>query len=226
MGFIDITLQLLRGFGTTFLLFALTLLLSLPLGLLFCFGSMSRFIPLRWLSRSVVYVIRGTPLLLQLFIVVYLPGILLDAPITKWSIFNGNVLAAYFFGALFAFVLNYSCYFSEIYRSGIQNLPRGQYEAGYVLGMTRIQVFFRIIMPQMIKRILPPMSNEIITLVKDTSLAQIIAVNELVRTANNLQNTYAVIWPLFYAGAFYLVFNGILTLLFGYLERKLNYYKV
>ena len=158
---------------------------------------------------------RGTPLLLQIIVVFYGPGLLFN-----WQ-YSERMTAL-----VIAFTINYSCYFSEIYRSGIQNLPRGQYEAGYVLGMTRIQIFFRVILPQMIKRILPPMSNEIITLVKDTSLAQIIAVNELVRTANNLQNTYAVIWPVFYAGVFYLVFNGILTLLFGYMEKKLNYYKV
>ena len=225
MGFIDITLQLLRGFGTTYLLFALTLLLSLPLGLLFCFGSMSRFIPLRWLSRSVVYVIRGTPLLLQLFIVVYLPGILLDAPITKWSIFNGNVLAAYFFGALFAFVLNYSCYFSEIYRGGIESISAGQYEAGQVLGMTKRQIFFKVILLQVIKRILAPISNETVTLVKDTSLARSVTVYEMFFYANQILTTEALLWPLFYAGLFYLVFNALITWLFNKAEKKLSYFR-
>lgn len=209
------TAQLFNGFGKTVLLFALTLVLAIPLGLVVCACSTSRFKPLSYLFKAIIWVVRGTPLLLQIIVVFYGPGLLFN-----WQ--YGERMTA----LVIAFTINYSCYFSEIYRSGIQNLPRGQYEAGYVLGMTRIQIFFRVILPQMIKRILPPMSNEIITLVKDTSLAQIIAVNELVRTANNLQNTYAVIWPVFYAGVFYLVFNGILTLLFGYMEKKLNYYKV
>ena len=209
------TAQLFEGFGKTVLLFALTLVLAIPLGLVVCACSTSRFKPLSYLFKAIIWVVRGTPLLLQIIVVFYGPGLLFN-----WQ--YGERMTA----LVIAFTINYSCYFSEIYRSGIQNIPRGQYEAGYVLGMTRIQIFFRVILPQMIKRILPPMSNEIITLVKDTSLAQIIAVNELVRTANNLQNTYAVIWPVFYAGVFYLVFNGILTLLFGYMEKKLNYYKV
>ena len=209
------TAQLFEGFGKTVLLFALTLVLAIPLGLVVCACSTSRFKPLSYLFKAIIWVVRGTPLLLQIIVVFYGPGLLFN-----WQ--YGERMTA----LVIAFTINYSCYFSEIYRSGIQNLPRGQYEAGYVLGMTRIQIFFRVILPQMIKRILPPMSNEIITLVKDTSLAQIIAVNELVRTANNLQNTYAFIWPVFYAGVFYLVFNGILTLLFGYMEKKLNYYKV
>ena len=209
------TTRLLEGFGNTVLLFALTLVLAIPLGLVVCACSTSRFRPLSYLFKAIIWVVRGTPLLLQIIVVFYGPGLLFG-----WQ-YNERMSAL-----VIAFTINYSCYFSEIYRSGIQNLPRGQYEAGYVLGMTRIQIFFRIIMPQMIKRILPPMSNEIITLVKDTSLAQTISVIELVAAAKSLQNTYVVIWPLFYAGAFYLVFNGILTLLFGYLERKLNYYKV
>lgn len=209
------TAQLFEGFGKTVLLFALTLVLAIPLGLVVCACSTSRFKPLSYLFKAIIWVVRGTPLLLQIIVVFYGPGLLFN-----WQ-YSERMTAL-----VIAFTINYSCYFSEIYRSGIQNLPRGQYEAGYVLGMTRIQIFFRVILPQMIKRILPPMSNEIITLVKDTSLAQIIAVNELVRTANNLQNTYAVIWPVFYAGVFYLVFNGLLTLLFGYMEKKLNYYKV
>ena len=209
------TAQLFEGFGKTVLLFALTLVLAIPLGIVVCACSTSRFKPLSYLFKAIIWVVRGTPLLLQIIVVFYGPGLLFN-----WQ-YSERMTAL-----VIAFTINYSCYFSEIYRSGVQNLPRGQYEAGYVLGMTRIQIFFRVILPQMIKRILPPMSNEIITLVKDTSLAQIIAVNELVRTANNLQNTYAVIWPVFYAGVFYLVFNGILTLLFGYMEKKLNYYKV
>ena len=209
------TLVLLEGFGNTVLSFALTLVLAIPVGLIICACSISRFKPLAYLFKAIIWVIRGTPLLLQIIVVYYGPGLLFDIQ------YKERMTAI-----VIAFTINYSCYFSEIYRSGIQNIPRGQYEAGYVLGMTRMQIFLRIIMPQMIKRILPPMSNEIITLVKDTSLAQTISVIELVAAAKSLQNTYVVIWPLFYAGAFYLIFNGILTLLFGYLERKLNYYKV
>ena len=162
-----------------------------------------------------MWIIRGTPLLLQIIVIFYVPGLLFNAP------FKQRMVAV-----VIAFTINYACYFSEIYRGGIMSIEKGQYEAGYVLGMTRMQVFFKIVLPQMIKRILAPMSNEIITLVKDTSLAQVISIGELVKKAYELQNQYVVIWPLFYAGVFYLIFNGGLTLLFGYAERKLSYYKV
>ncbi len=224
MTFWQITLQLLEGFKVTLYLFILTLIASLPLGLLFCFGSMSKFKPLSYLTRGFIYVIRGTPLLLQLMIVVYLPGIVFHAPITRWGIFGGNVTYAYFFGALFAFVINYSCYFSEIYRGGIQSISRGQYEACQVLGMTKSQTFFKVVLLQVIKRIIPPMSNETITLVKDTALARIVAVTEILFYANEILSLKMIIWPLFYTGAFYLIFNSLLTWLLNKLEKKLNYF--
>ena len=213
--FVSATLDLLEGFGTTCLLFFLTLLIALPLGLIVCFGSMSRFAPLRWLTRTIVWIIRGTPLMLQIIVVFYVPGFVFNYP-----------MSSRFIAVLIAFVINYACYFSEIYRGGIESIPKGQYEAGQVLGMTKIQVFMRVILPQVIKRILSPMSNEVITLVKDTSLARVIAVEEIIFAAQGIVNSYALIWPLFYSGAFYLIFVGILTLLFRFAEKKLSYYKV
>ena len=212
--FLSVTLDLLNGFLSTLQLFSLTLLFSLPLGLIICFGSMSRFKPLRWLVRTFVWVIRGTPLLLQLIIVYYGPGL----------IFNAGLLPR-FSAALIAFIINYSCYFSEIYRGGIESIPKGQYEAGQVLGMTKTQIFFKVVLLQVIKVIVPPMSNEIITLVKDTSLARIIAVYEIIWTAQVYIKMEGLIWPLFYTGAFYLAFSGLLTLLFGYIEKKLSYFR-
>ena len=215
MTFEQITLRLLEGFGTTVLLFAATLVLSLPLGLVVCFGSMSKFKPLRWLTRTFVWIIRGTPLMLQIMVVFYVPGLLFNYPISSR-----------FIAVTIAFVVNYSCYFSEIYRGGIESIPKGQYEAAQVLGLTKAQTFFRIVLPQVVKRILAPMSNEIITLVKDTSLARVIAVEEIINVATGITNSYALVWPLFYAGAFYLIFVGVLTLLFRFAEKKLDYYKV
>ncbi|MGN0476841.1 MAG: amino acid ABC transporter permease [Ruminococcus sp.] len=212
--FLSITLDLLNGFLSTLQLFGLTLLFSLPLGLIICFGSMSRFKPLRWLVRTFVWIIRGTPLLLQLIIVYYGPGL----------IFNAGLLPR-FSAALIAFIINYSCYFSEIYRGGIESIPKGQYEAGQVLGMTKTQIFFKVVLLQVIKVIVPPMSNEIITLVKDTSLARIIAVYEIIWTAQVYIKMEGLIWPLFYTGAFYLAFSGLLTLLFGFIEKKLSYFR-
>nr|WP_296077513.1 amino acid ABC transporter permease [uncultured Ruminococcus sp.] len=212
--FLSITLDLLNGFLSTLQLFGLTLLFSLPLGLVICFGSMSKFKPLRWLVRTFVWIIRGTPLLLQLIIVYYGPGL----------IFNMGLLPR-FSAALLAFVINYSCYFSEIYRGGIESISKGQYEAGQVLGMTKTQIFFKIVLLQVIKRIVPPMSNEIITLVKDTSLARIIAVYEIIWTAQVYIKTDGLIWPLFYTGAFYLIFSGLLTILFNFIEKKLSYFR-
>ena len=215
MRFLAITQKLLEGFGNTCLIFVLTLLLALPLGLVIAFCSMSRFKPLSWLSRTFVWIIRGTPLMLQIIIVFYGPGLL-------WDIEALPRMTA----VLVAFIINYAAYFSEIYRGGIESIPKGQYEAGQVLGLTKSQIFFRIVLLQVIKRILPPMSNEVITLVKDTSLARIIAVREIIMEAQSFIKTEALLWPLFYTGAFYLAFNGLLTLLFGYLEKKLNYFKV
>lgn len=215
MNFSEVTLTLLDGFGTTCLLFIITLVCAIPIGFIIAFGSMSKFKPLSWLVKTIVWIIRGTPLMLQIFVVFYLPSLLLDISIQSRET-----------AVLIAFVINYSCYFSEIYRGGIQSIPRGQYEAAQVLGMTKSQTFFKIILPQVIKRIIAPMSNEIITLVKDTSLARVIGVIELIRTSEKLLARYALIWPLFYAGAFYLIFVGVLTILFNLLEKKLNYYKI
>jgi polar amino acid transport system permease protein len=215
MSFIAVTQMLLQGFGTTFLIFLITLICAAPLGLVVAFGSMSRFGPLRWLTRTFVWMIRGTPLMLQVIVIFYGPGLIFG-----WS--SQPRLTA----VLIAFVINYAAYFSEIYRSGILGVPRGQYEAGQVLGMTKSQIFFKIIIIQVIKRIVPPMSNEIITLVKDTSLARIISVMEIIMQAESIVHTKGLIWPLFYTGAFYLIFCGILTLLFGYIERRLSYFRV
>lgn len=226
MSFWEITMELLRGFQTTLGLFFLTLLFALPLGLVFAFVARSRILPLRFLMRAFIYIIRGTPLLLQLMIVIYLPGIALGNPITRWAIFGGSVEKAYFYGTVFAFILNYACYFAEIYRGGIENIPRGQYEAGQVLGMTKSQVFFRIILLQVIKSILAPISNEVITLVKDTSLARTVAVAEVLFMADRILSLHFLIWPLFYTGAFYLIFNTVLTLLFAYAEKKLSRYRL
>lgn len=214
--FLSITLNLLDGFLSTLQLFGMTLLFALPLGLIISFGSMSKFTPLRWLVRTFVWIIRGTPLMLQLVVVYYGPGLILDPEIG---------LMPRFTAALIAFVINYACYFSEIYRGGIESISKGQYEAGQVLGMTKSQIFFKIILLQVIKRIIPPMSNEIITLVKDTSLARIIAVYEIIWTAQTYIKLEGIIWPLFYTAAFYLAFSGILTLLFGYVEKKLSYFR-
>ena len=208
-----VTLTLLKGFGTTCAIFIITLACSLPLGLIIAFGAMSRFAPLKWLVKTVVWIIRGTPLMLQVIIVFYGPGLIFG-----WDALERMT------AVLIAFVINYSCYFSEIFRGGIEGIPRGQYEAGQVLGMTKRQIFFKIILLQVVKRIVPPMSNEIITLVKDTSLARIIAVREIIKEAETYIAVKSLIWPLFYAGAFYLVFCGLLTLLFGWIEKRLSYF--
>ncbi len=215
MNWLTVTQRLLEGFGVTCEIFLVTLLCALPLGLLIAFCSMSRFAPLRWLSRTFVWVIRGTPLMLQVIIVFYGPGLLFDAS-------SLPRLTA----VLIAFIINYAAYFSEIYRGGIENIPKGQYEAGQVLGMTRTQIFFKVILLQVVKRIIPPMSNEIITLVKDTSLARIIAVKEIIMMAQEYITSAALIWPLFYSGAFYLLFCGLLTILFNRIEKRLDYFRV
>ena len=206
------------GFLKTLEIFAVTLLGALPLGLIIAFGSMSRLIPLKALIRTIVWIVRGTPLMLQLLIIYYGPGILFDNNIWGGGA-NGRLTAA-----LAAFIINYACYFSEIYRGGIESISKGQLEAGQVLGITRSQIFFKIVLLQVIKRIVPPMSNEIITLVKDTSLARIIAVYELIWAGQTFIKGAAIIWPLFMTGIFYLAFSGILTLLFGYIEKKLSYF--
>ena len=212
--FVSVTLALLKGFGETLNIFLLTLVFSIPLGLLVAFGTMSKFSPLRMLMKSIVWIIRGSPLMLQLIIVFYGPGLLFGLP-----------AMGRFTAVILAFTINYACYFSEIYRGGIESIPVGQYEAGQVLGLTKNQIFFKIILMQVIKRIIPSMGNEIITLVKDTSLARVIAVYEIMWVGQAFIKSDGLIWPMFYTGAFYLVFSGLLTLLFQRIEHKLDYYR-
>lgn len=214
MDFLGVNAQLLGGFKYTLLIFFITLIAAIPLGLPIALGSMSRFKPLRWISRAFVWVIRGTPLMLQIMVVFYVPGLVFGTP------FRSRIIAV-----IIAFIINYAAYFSEIYRGGIESIPAGQYEAGQVLGLTKTQTFFKVVLFQVVKRIMAPMSNEVITLVKDTSLANVIAVGELIMSAQNIVNVYAIIWPLFYTAIFYLIFCGVLTLLFNALEKKLNYYR-
>ena len=211
--FWDVNVAMLEGSVTTLQMFVLTLLFALPLGLIISFGSMSRFSPLRWLTKTFVWIIRGSPLMLQILIVFYGPGLL----------FGWKALPR-FTAALVTFVINYACYFSEIYRGGIQGVPKGQQEAGQVLGMTRSQIFRHITLVQMVKRIVPPMGNEFITLVKDTSLVRVISVYEIIWVGESFIKK-GMIWPLFYCMVFYLLFSGALTLALGWFERKLSYFK-
>lgn len=212
--FWEVIRSMTAGSLMTLRIFFLTLLFSLPLGLIISFGSMSRFRPLSYLVKFIVWIIRGTPLMLQLIFVFYGPGLLLKLPALPR-----------FAAVMVAFVINYACYFSEIFRGGIESVPQGQYEAGQVLGMTKTQTFFRVILLQVVKRIVPPMSNEIITLVKDTSLARVISVYELLWSAQSFIKAKGLIWPLFFTGVYYLVFSGLLTLLFGWIEKKMDYFK-
>jgi polar amino acid transport system permease protein len=211
--FIPVTLQLLDGFWESLKVFMLTLAFSLPLGLIICFGSMSKFAPLKAVMRCFVWIIRGTPLMLQLIIIFYGPGLVFDLPAMPR-----------FTATIVAFSINYACYFSEIYRGGIESIAKGQYEAGQVLGLTKRQIFFKIVLPQVVKRIIAPMSNDVITLVKDTSLARIIGIYEIIWAGESFIKK-GLLWPLFYTGAFYLIFSGLLTILFAKIEKKLNYYR-
>ena len=238
--FWTVTRTLLEGFGTTVEIFALTLVFALPLGLVVAAGSMSKWAPFRGLAREnspgwiralaslrpisavvelVVWVIRGTPLMLQLIVIFYVPGMLTGTNV--W----GSGASSRVTATLVAFVINYACYFSVIYRGGIQGVPVGQREAGLVMGMTRSQIFFKVTLLQMIKRIVPPMSNEIITLVKDTSLANTIGVVEVIRAGETFRTNGGLVWPFFYTAVFYLVFVGVLTILFNWLEKKLDYFR-
>lgn len=217
--FWNVTQSLLDGLLTTFQIFLFTLLFSLPLGLVLAFGSMSRWRPLRYLIQVLVWIIRGTPLMLQLIIIFYGPGLWLGHNI--WSGNESGRITA----TVVAFSINYACYFSVIFRGGIEGVPEGQREAGEVLGMTRSQIFFRVTLLQMVKRVVPPMSNEVITLVKDTSLARMIAAYELTFAGYSFMKSNGLTWPLFYTGVFYLIFVGVLTLLFNYIERKLDYFR-
>lgn len=217
MNFWQITAQLLEGFAYTLAIFGITLATAIPLGLVVAFGSMSKIKPLSLFVRGVVWVVRGTPLMLQIIVFAYGPGLWLGIPL--------RTVSRQMLMVCIAFTINYACYFSEIYRGGIQSISRGQYEAGQVLGMTRSQIFFKVVLLQVTKRIIAPMSNEIITLVKDTALASVVVHVDLFTVAKQIVNKQVVLWPLFYAGVFYLLFNGLLTILFGKLEKKLDYFK-
>ncbi len=241
MTFAEITLFLANGFVLSLIIFAVTLICGAPLGLPIAFCSMSRFAPLKYIAKTFVWIIRGIPLMLQIFIIYYVPGLLFGRPI--FSEIDRYILKYYeipndgsvvqllmtnmggLVAVLIAFTINYACYFSEIYRGGIESISKGQYEAGYVLGMSKSQVFRKIVLKQVIKRIVPPMSNEIITLIKDTALANCIMIPEIIKQAKELAATKALIWPLFYTGVFYLLFVGLLTILLGQLEKKLSYFK-
>ena len=220
--------DLLSGFGLTLKLFGLTLLISIPLGLLFSVLSMARFKPVSYLMKFIIWVVRGTPLLLQCVVVTFIPSVLFKIPNKDFANMLGiNTMADLQFAfVLIAFALNYACYFAVIFEGGFKSIPRGQYEAGQVLGMTRTQIFFRVVLMQMMRRIVSPMSNEVITLVKDTALARALSVVEIIAIAYEKVNKYAVLTPLLYAGLFYLAFSGLLTLLFHFLEKKLSYYSV
>ena len=215
-----VLLSLNEGFVKSLEIFVLTLLGSIPLGFVIAFGSMSGIGIIRGFHKFLVWVIRGTPLMLQLIIIYYGPGIIFD---NNWW---GSGATGRFVAAMIAFILNYACYFSEIYRGGIEGIPKGQYEAGEVLGMTKSQIFFKVVLLQVVKRIIPPMGNEIITLVKDTSLVRVIAVYELMWNGQNFIKSEGIIWPMLFTGVYYLLFSGLLTIFLGWLEKKMDYFKV
>ena len=230
MSFAEVTAFLFDGFLISLLIFGVTLLCGVPLGLPIAFCSMSRIRVVRVVSKVIVWIVRGVPLMLQIFIIYYVPGLLFGVPLfsqvdrfffTNFGISDAGRITA----VLIAFSINYACYFSEINRGGSESISQGQYEAGFVLGLSRKQVFRKIIFLQVLKRIVPPMSNEIITLIKDTALANCIMVCEIIKQAKELAATKALIWPLFYTGVFYLVFVGLLTVLLGKAEKKLMFFR-
>ena len=230
MSFLEVTAFLFDGFKISLLIFAVTLLCGAPLGLPIAFCSMSRFKIVKSVSKIIVWIVRGIPLMLQIFIIYYVPGLLFDyqlfGKIDRFMFLEYGIAdAGRITAVLIAFAINYACYFSEIYRGGIESISKGQYEAGYVLGLTKSQIFRKIILKQVIQRIVPPMSNEIITLIKDTALANCIMVCEIIKNAKELAATKALIWPLFFTGVFYLVFVGILTVVFNRVEKKLSYFR-
>ena len=230
MSFVEVTQFLLDGFWISLLIFAVTLLCGAPLGLPIAFCSMSRLKPVRAISKVIVWIVRGVPLMLQIFIIYYVPGLLFQFPmfskLDRFFFLNYGISdAGRIIAVLIAFTLNYACYFSEIYRGGIESISKGQYEAGYVLGLSKKQIFRKIILKQVVQRIVPPMSNEIITLIKDTALANCIMVCEIIKQAKELAATKALIWPLFYTGVFYLLFVGLLTVILGKVEKKLSYFR-
>ena len=224
--FAEVFERFAEGFGYTVGLFAVTLVAAIPLGIIVALCSITKFKPIRWLTKVFIWVVRGTPLLLQIIVVTFIPStVFLLANKDLADFFGVSIVGLNFIFAAVAFIINYSAYFAEIFRGGIEGIPRGQHEAAQVLGMKRGQTFFRIILPQVVKRILAPISNEVITLVKDTSLARVIGVTELFMVAYNVVTTEAIIWPLFFAGLYYLLFNGILTIPFHAAEKKLSSYK-
>lgn len=225
---LKITLELLNGFSSSLIIFVFTLVFAIPFGLVFTFGSMTKFKPIKFITRIIVGILRGTPLMLQIFIIFYVPGLLFNFQWpemhTGWAWFDTTV-STRLIAALVAFIINYAAYFSEIYRGGIQSIPKGQYESGQVLGMTKRQIFMKVVLLQVIKSIVPSMSNEVVTLVKDTSLANVIGVAELMYHAQ-LQLLNGLIWPIFYAGLFYLIFNGVVLFILKKIEKKLDYFEV
>ncbi len=230
MSFLEVTAFLLDGFKISLLIFGVTLILGAPLGLPIAFGSMSKFKPIKTVFKIIVWIVRGIPLMLQIFIIYYVPGLLfkfqLFGELDRYFIVEYDIMdAGRIVAVLIAFTINYACYFSEIYRGGIESISKGQYEAGFVLGMTKSQIFRKIILKQVIQRIVPPMSNEIITLIKDTALANCIMVCEIIKNAKELAATKAMIWPLFYTGVFYLLFVGVLTIVLSKAEKKLSYFR-
>lgn len=230
MSFLEVTSFLWDGFVISLLIFAVTLLCGAPLGLPIAFCSMSKLKPIKAVSKVVVWIVRGVPLMLQIFIIYYVPGLLFNfqifSKLDRFAFVNYGISdAGRIVAVLIAFSINYACYFSEIYRGGIESISHGQYEAGYVLGLTKSQVFTKIVLKQVIKRIVPPMSNEIITLIKDTALANCIMVCEIIKNAKELAATKAMVWPLFFTGVFYLIFVGLLTIILGRVEKKLDYFK-
>ena len=229
MSFWEVTSFLLDGFKISLLIFAVTLLCGAPLGLPIAFCSMSRFRLIKGISKIIVWIVRGVPLMLQIFIIFYVPGLFgyeLFIKLDRYFLINYQIEdAGRILSVLIAFSLNYACYFSEIYRGGIESISKGQYEAGYVLGMTKSQIFRKIILKQVIQRIVPPMSNEIITLIKDTALANCLAIGEIIKQAYELAASDALIWPLFYTGVFYLIFVGLLTIILGAVEKKFKYFR-
>ena len=230
MSFWEVTQFLFDGFLISLLIFGVTLLCGAPLGLPIAFCSMSKIKAVKAVSKVIVWIVRGIPLMLQIFIIYYVPGLLFQKPIfsqmDRFFFINYGIQdAGRVIAVLIAFTVNYACYFSEIYRGGIESISKGQYEAGYVLGLTKPQIFRKIILKQVVQRIVPPMSNEIITLIKDTALANCIMVCEIIKQAKELAATKALVWPLFYTGVFYLLFVGILTIVLGRVEKKLSYFR-
>ena len=230
MSFLEVTAFLFDGFLISLLIFAVTLLCGAPLGLPIAFCSMSRLKVVKSISKVIVWIVRGVPLMLQIFIIYYVPGLLFQTPIfsqmDRFFFINYGINdAGRIIAVLIAFSVNYACYFSEIYRGGIESISQGQYEAGYVLGLTKSQIFRKIVLKQVVQRIVPPMSNEIITLIKDTALANCIIVCEIIKQAKELAATKAMVWPLFYTGVFYLIFVGFLTIVLGKVEKKLSYFR-